>query len=250
MPALGINVMQQFGAAAMTPSPTLTPGLGAHVHHPPLQPAPKQRKKAGPGRPRAGAAPVTPSTPAPTLLAHDDFSPPLATSAVPPTAQPNRAAQPNALISPTLPAPAPDQLQTAVQAPVKSGRGRKPGSKNKPKVDPAKEARDEYEFHSEDEHSSEPMTYEEKRQLSLNINKLPGDKLTKVVSIIEAREKLKDFNPEEIEIDFETLKPTTLRELEAYVKACLERKVKKPYCEYKAIWVQYRRDHFSAKVCG
>lgn len=50
-----------------------------------------------------------------------------------------------------------------------------------------------------------------------------------VVSIIEAREKLRDFNPEEIEIDFETLKPTTLRELEAFVAACLKKKPRKPY---------------------
>lgn len=64
------------------------------------------------------------------------------------------------------------------------------------------------------------MTYEEKRQLSHNINNLPGDRLATVVNIIESREKIKDFNPEEIEIDFETLKPATLRELEAYVKAC------------------------------
>jgi len=58
---------------------------------------------------------------------------------------------------------------------------------------------------------------------------LPADCLTKVVGIIESREQLKDFNPEEIEIDFETLKPITLRELEAYVKACLEKRaLKKP----------------------
>ena len=40
------------------------------------------------------------------------------------------------------------------------------------------------------------------------------------MNIIEAREKITDFNPEEIEIDFETLKPVTLRDLEAYVKMC------------------------------
>uniref|UniRef100_A0A183BKM4 Bromo domain-containing protein n=1 Tax=Globodera pallida TaxID=36090 RepID=A0A183BKM4_GLOPA len=76
------------------------------------------------------------------------------------------------------------------QPAVKSGRGRKPGSKNKPKTESQKEelSTKEYEFNSEDEHSSEPMTYDEKRQLSQNINNLPGDKLT--------------------------------RELEAYVKAC------------------------------
>merc|ERR1712029_305399 len=60
-----------------------------------------------------------------------------------------------------------------------------------------------------------PMTYDEKRQLSLDINKLPGDKLGRVVQIIQQREPaLRDSNPDEIEIDFETLKPSTLRALE------------------------------------
>lgn len=73
-----------------------------------------------------------------------------------------------------------------------------------------------------------PMSYEEKRQLSLDINKLPGDKLGRVVHIIQSREpSLKNSNPDEIEIDFETLKPSTLRELERYVSSCL-RKKKKP----------------------
>uniref|UniRef100_A0A673A9Q9 Bromodomain-containing protein 4-like n=1 Tax=Sphaeramia orbicularis TaxID=375764 RepID=A0A673A9Q9_9TELE len=74
-----------------------------------------------------------------------------------------------------------------------------------------------------------PMTYEEKRQLSLDINKLPGDKLGRVVHIIQSREpSLKNSNPDEIEIDFETLKPSTLRELERYVSSCLRKKKKIP----------------------
>jgi TolA-binding protein len=38
-----------------------------------------------------------------------------------------------------------------------------------------------------DEEKTTPMTYDEKRQLSLDINKLPGDKLGKVVQIIQHR---------------------------------------------------------------
>uniref|UniRef100_A0AAQ4NSC2 Bromodomain containing 4 n=1 Tax=Gasterosteus aculeatus aculeatus TaxID=481459 RepID=A0AAQ4NSC2_GASAC len=73
-----------------------------------------------------------------------------------------------------------------------------------------------------------PMSYEEKRQLSLDINKLPGDKLGRVVHIIQTREpSLKNSNPDEIEIDFETLKPSTLRELEKYVSSCLKKRRKK-----------------------
>ncbi|RWS01342.1 bromodomain-containing protein 3-like isoform X3, partial [Dinothrombium tinctorium] len=85
-------------------------------------------------------------------------------------------------------------------------------------------------FDSEDEDSAKPMSYDEKRQLSLDINKLPGDKLGKVVHIIQSREpSLRDSNPDEIEIDFETLKPSTLRELESYVASCLRKKPRKPY---------------------
>ncbi|KAJ3605876.1 hypothetical protein NHX12_027919 [Muraenolepis orangiensis] len=82
-------------------------------------------------------------------------------------------------------------------------------------------------YDSEDE--SLPMTYDEKRQLSLDINRLPGGKLGRVVRIIQTREpSLRDSNPDEIEIDFETLKPSTLRELEQYVKSCLYKKMRKP----------------------
>uniref|UniRef100_A0A8D3CWR2 Bromodomain-containing protein 3-like n=1 Tax=Scophthalmus maximus TaxID=52904 RepID=A0A8D3CWR2_SCOMX len=78
------------------------------------------------------------------------------------------------------------------------------------------------------EESSLPMSYGEKRQLSLDINRLPGEKLGRVVHIIQSREpSLRDSNPDEIEIDFETLKPSTLRELERYVKSCLQKKQRK-----------------------
>ncbi|XP_015114158.1 homeotic protein female sterile isoform X2 [Diachasma alloeum] len=83
-------------------------------------------------------------------------------------------------------------------------------------------------FDSEDEDNAKPMSYDEKRQLSLDINKLPGDKLGRVVHIIQSREpSLRDSNPDEIEIDFETLKPSTLRELESYVASCLRKKIHK-----------------------
>lgn len=57
---------------------------------------------------------------------------------------------------------------------------------------------------------------------------LLGDKLGRVVHIIQSREpSLRDSNPDEIEIDFETLKPSTLRELENYVASCLRKKPRK-----------------------
>lgn len=130
-------------------------------------------------------------------------------------------------------------------------------------------------FDSEEEDTAKPMSYDEKRQLSLDINKLPGkyhlsldlfvahltqcfiwifeyyvslffsssystprknqtgDKLGRVVHIIQNREpSLRDSNPDEIEIDFETLKPSTLRELESYVATCLRKKTRKTYCKF------------------
>ncbi|CAO2639046.1 Bromodomain testis-specific protein [Lemmus lemmus] len=81
----------------------------------------------------------------------------------------------------------------------------------------------------DDEDNAKPMNYDEKRQLSLDINKLPGDKLGRIVHIIQSREpSLRNSNPDEIEIDFETLKASTLRELEKYVLACLRKRTLKP----------------------
>ena len=78
---------------------------------------------------------------------------------------------------------------------------------------------------SDDDSKTTPMTYDEKRQLSLDINKLPGDKLGRVFQIIQSREAaLRDSNPDEIEIDFETLKPSTLRALERFVASSLRKK--------------------------
>ncbi|XP_008589028.1 PREDICTED: bromodomain testis-specific protein [Galeopterus variegatus] len=82
----------------------------------------------------------------------------------------------------------------------------------------------------EDDDNAKPMNYDEKRKLSLDINKLPGDKLGRVVHIIQSREpSLRNSNPDEIEIDFETLKASTLRELEKYVVACLRKRPLKPH---------------------
>lgn len=73
-----------------------------------------------------------------------------------------------------------------------------------------------------------PMTYEEKHQLSLDINRLPGMKLARVVEILQASEPtMCTNNLDEIEIDFELLKPSTLRKLERYVRTCLFKKFKK-----------------------
>ncbi|NXA16658.1 BRD2 protein, partial [Sapayoa aenigma] len=127
-----------------------------------------------------------------------------------------------------------DEETRARQAQLRRARkaGGSGGSKNSKKsAKPALPAPPAL-YDSEEEEESKPMTYDEKRQLSLDINKLPGEKLGRVVHIIQSREpSLRDSNPEEIEIDFETLKPSTLRELERYVLSCLRKKPRKPYSE-------------------
>ena len=92
----------------------------------------------------------------------------------------------------------------------------------------------EIEKRLDEEFKAKPMSYDEKRQLSLDINKLPGDKLGKVVEIIQRREpSLTDSNPDEIEIDFEAFEPSTLRALEAFVMQSLQKKPPKKKCEGK-----------------
>ncbi|VDN29901.1 unnamed protein product [Gongylonema pulchrum] len=97
-------------------------------------------------------------------------------------------------------------------------RGRQPGSKNKPKTDAAQSG------------AAAPPDI--------------------VVSIIESREQLPGFNPEEIEIDFETLKPTTLRELEAFVAACLKKKARKPYMPKSQKDVENKKRELEEKIKG
>jgi len=80
-----------------------------------------------------------------------------------------------------------------------------------------------FDFASEE--NSKPMTYDEKRQLSIDINNLPSEKLGPVVEIIYKREpSLRDSSRDEMEIDFEILKPSTLRELESYINHVTKRK--------------------------
>jgi hypothetical protein len=70
-----------------------------------------------------------------------------------------------------------------------------------------------------------PMQFEEKRSLSLAINKLPGDKLNRVLQIISERMPLGSQNgDEEIEIDLAKLDSGTLRLIQRYVKSALPKK--------------------------
>lgn len=64
-----------------------------------------------------------------------------------------------------------------------------------------------------------PMSFEEKKKLSLSINSLPSESLGMVVKIIHERmPHLTGQGPEEIEIDIDALDAATLRHLERYIK--------------------------------
>merc|ERR1739846_99438 len=111
--------------------------------------------------------------------------------------------------------------QNKTAKPAKSGEKAGKRATKKSKSGPAPPPID-----TDDETKVVPMTYDEKRQLSLDINKLPGDKLGKVVQIIQQREPaLRDSNPDEIE--FETLKPSALRALESFVATSLRKRPRK-----------------------
>lgn len=79
-----------------------------------------------------------------------------------------------------------------------------------------------------------PMSYEEKRQLSMDVNALPVEKLGRVVEIIQASmPTLKDSTEQEdvIELDIEALDVGTLRALQRYVRECTKKRkgsTKKP----------------------
>ncbi|GMT00109.1 hypothetical protein PENTCL1PPCAC_22283, partial [Pristionchus entomophagus] len=65
-------------------------------------------------------------------------------------------------------------------------------------------------------------TYEEKAQLAKDIHKLKGKKLGRIVEILkECGEPIVMLDEsDEIEIDFDSLKTTTLRELKTFMSSC------------------------------
>jgi len=121
------------------------------------------------------------------------------------------------------PAGPPPSKRPKVQS-APGGRGTGPKSKQPAAAPAPAPGLPEPGYQSDEEDTAVPMSYDEKRQLSSDINKLPGEKIGRVVHIIQSREpSLRETNPDEIEIDFETLKASTLRELEKYVSGCLKK---------------------------
>jgi len=68
-----------------------------------------------------------------------------------------------------------------------------------------------------------PMTFDEKRDLGRNINRLNPFQLTEVVEIIKGALTLLDTEKEDIEVDMNDLDTQTLRKLERFVNSCLNK---------------------------
>lgn len=89
------------------------------------------------------------------------------------------------------------------------------------------------------------MTVEEKHQLSLDINRLPGKKLGHLVNILHKLEpSICAADPDEIEIDFAILKPSTLREMKQYVRSCLNSRFGWFHNKCRGRWSFLLQKHF------
>ena len=88
-----------------------------------------------------------------------------------------------------------------------------------------------------------PMSYEEKRQLSLDVNNLPPERLGRIVEIIQASmPNLKDSaDSDVIELDIESLDVKTLRQLQKYVKECGKKRKMSAKNETNTVNEQHKR---------
>ncbi|XP_032795180.2 uncharacterized protein LOC116931670 isoform X2 [Daphnia magna] len=72
-------------------------------------------------------------------------------------------------------------------------------------------------FEMKYEDDTKPMSYEEKIQLSVGIQLLPSDKLARVVHIFRSLEQVDGPIPEEVVVDLDKLKLSTLRVLQLFM---------------------------------
>ncbi|KAG0629484.1 hypothetical protein M758_1G107600 [Ceratodon purpureus] len=78
-----------------------------------------------------------------------------------------------------------------------------------------------------DDIGKRPMTFEEKRKLSVNLEKLPGDKLERIVQIIKKKNPDLGQNEDEIEVDIDSFDNDTLWELDRFVTNYMKSRGKK-----------------------
>jgi hypothetical protein len=87
------------------------------------------------------------------------------------------------------------------------------------------------------------MTFEEKRKLSVNLERLPGDKLERIVQIIKKRNPDLGQNEDEIEVDIDSFDNDTLWELDRFVTNYMKSRGKKAKSK-----TQTHRGDFQATV--
>eukprot|EP00049_Salpingoeca_infusionum_P026489 m.25951 g.25951 ORF g.25951 m.25951 type:complete len:1105 (+) comp8780_c0_seq2:172-3486(+) len=137
-----------------------------------------------------------------------------AATTTPPTSKPKKPKTPAASKPKARPKPKPKAKPT---------KG-KPKPKAKPPTPPPSDHDSDDSNASSDEEIS--FSYDQKRQLSIDINQLPMDKLPRVLDIIRANEPhLQQSNDQEVEIDFDKLRPRTLSELDNFVRHCFKGEV-------------------------
>ena len=76
----------------------------------------------------------------------------------------------------------------------------------------------------EDKEDSRPVTFEEKVRIRADCHRLAPDQLGNVIRIIIGREphQQDDKSENELDINYDTLKPSTLREIEKYLNSVYE----------------------------
>ncbi|KAJ3341127.1 hypothetical protein HDU91_000750, partial [Kappamyces sp. JEL0680] len=114
---------------------------------------------------------------------------------------------------------APASYYTAPSAPVYGAPAALPSSVPAKKPGKRGRKRKNYDGYSEDEKMPEgEITYEQKRELSDNINILPPEKLPLVFEIIKENAQLTGVEDEEIELDIDSLDKQVLWKLYLFVK--------------------------------
>lgn len=67
------------------------------------------------------------------------------------------------------------------------------------------------------------VTLQERQQLKEDINRLTGEQLGRLVKLIYAQEPSLDSTLQNIEIDIEKVRPTTLRAMQSFMSATLKK---------------------------
>ncbi|CAO4360522.1 unnamed protein product [Caenorhabditis nigoni] len=89
-----------------------------------------------------------------------------------------------------------------------------------------------YDFDSDDEENKPALSYDEKRNLSHEVNRLPPQHLSTIIAIITRRDNSalnhQSIDESEIELDFESLGDMCLREMSAFMKTLGVKEEKAP----------------------